>query len=97
MDQSAERKVVDLSGARESGGYLETGLVLPGPCSQIHVRLPASRVAGRAEALHGDGGKVERWAAKHFWSIDQETVAYEFDGPLPAGDIRLRIPVSPTG
>ncbi len=92
---AGERKVVDLSGARESGGFLETGLQLSGPCSQIHVRLPASRVAGRAEAEHRQGPRVERWSAKHFWSIDQETVAYEFDGPLPAGDIRLRVPVSP--
>jgi hypothetical protein len=93
--ESSDRTVVDMSGARESGGFLETGINLPGPCSQIHVRLPASRVPGRAEALHGQGPRAERWAAKHFWSIDQETVAYEFDGPLPAGDIRLRIPVSP--
>jgi hypothetical protein len=95
MDDGGERTVLDLSGARERGGFLETGFRLSSPCSQIHVRLPAARVPGRAEAEHGQGPKLERWAAKHFWSIDQETVAYEFDGPLPAGDIRLRIPVTP--
>jgi hypothetical protein len=50
-------------------------------------------VPGRAEAIRGK----ERWDAKHYSRIDLETVAYEFDGPLPAGEILLRVPVSFTG
>ncbi len=88
---SEDKTVVDLSGQRASGGALEGVIDLPGSRSLIHVKLPAASVPGRAEAIHGR----DRWNAKHYWSIDAETVAYEFDGPLPAGQIRLRVPVTP--
>jgi hypothetical protein len=90
VEESEGRTIVDLSGQRVSGGVLETTLTLHAPCGQIHVRLPAATTPGRAEAVHGK----DRWDAKHFWNIDQETVAFEFDGPLPAGQVRLRVPVS---
>jgi hypothetical protein len=89
-DETEGRTVIDMSQQRASGGTLEAAVVLPGPRSQIQVRLPPSGVPGRAEAIRGK----ERWDAKHYWSIDLETVAYEFDGPLPAGEIRLRVPVT---
>jgi hypothetical protein len=87
---SEDRTVVDMSGQRPRDGALEVQLKLPAPRGQIQVRLPEASVPGRAEAQHGS----ERWAAKHYWSIDDRTVAYEFDGPLPAGELRLRVPVS---
>jgi hypothetical protein len=94
VEDSEGRTLVDLSQHRPGGGVLEASLVLPGPRSQVHVRFPPGTVPGRAEAIHGQGPRQERWAAKHFWSIDDETVAYEFDAPLPGGDVRLRVPVS---
>jgi hypothetical protein len=83
-----------MSGQRPSGGVLEAALVLPAARSQIQVRLPPRTDAGRAEAIHGHGASQERWQAKHYWAIDDATFAYEFDGPLPAGEVRLRVPIT---
>ena len=94
VEDSEGRTLVDISGQRPGGGALEAALVLTAPRRQVHVRLPPGTVPGRAEAIHGQGPRQERWEAKHFWSIDEETVAYEFDGPLPAGDVQLRVPIS---
>ena len=32
------------------------------------------------------------WAAKHYWREAGDVTTYEFDGPLPAGPVVLRIP-----
>ena len=94
VEDSEDRTLVDMSRQPPSGGVLEAALVLRAPRSQIQVRLPPRTDAGRAEAIHGQGASQERWEAKHFWAIDEETFGYEFDGPLPAGEVRLRVPVS---
>ena len=92
--ESEDKQVVDLSGQHASGGAVEAALVLPAPRRQILVRHSPGSVPGRAEATHDRGSRQERWNAKHFWRVDDETVAYEFDEPLPAGEVRLRVPLS---
>jgi hypothetical protein len=52
--------------------------------------LPAGK-PGRAEAIFAD----RSWAAKHYWQENPGVVIYEFDEPLPAGPVRLRIPLPP--
>jgi hypothetical protein len=77
------------------GGVKLVHLTLVEPQARVAVRAPGATL-GRAEALVGEGedGR-QNWAAKHFWKEgppgDQVTV-FEFDQPLPAGPIVLRIP-----
>ncbi|HET9594153.1 MAG TPA: hypothetical protein VFP65_01160 [Anaeromyxobacteraceae bacterium] len=57
------------------------------PQSRLRLRLPAGE-AGRAEAVfHG-----RSWAAKHYWREAPEVMIYEFDEPLPASPITVRVP-----
>jgi hypothetical protein len=81
--------IVDLSvGAAASAGVLETSLTLDEPQARLRLRLPAGK-PGRAEAIFAD----RSWAAKHYWQESPGVVIYEFDEPLPAGPVRLRIPL----
>lgn len=68
---------------------IELELLLDSAQSQVRVRVPDGR-PGRAEALLGS----RNWAAKHFWTQSDGQTVYEFDEPLPAGRVRLRIPLS---
>ena len=34
------------------------------------------------------------WAAKHYWQEPSGIMVYEFDEPLPAGPITLRVPLA---
>jgi hypothetical protein len=79
---------VDLSESAPSERVLEAAVTLSEPQTRLRVRLPAGQ-PGRAEALFDD----QSWAAKHFWREGADVV-YEFDEPLPAGAITLRIPFS---
>ena len=78
---------VDLSESTPRDGVLETSMTLAQPQAHLHVRLPPGQ-GGRAEAVF-DGG---RWAAKHYWQEARGVITYEFDEPLPAGPVSLRIP-----
>jgi hypothetical protein len=78
---------VDLSEGTVVGNTLEASVTLTGPTSQVRLLVPRGD-AGRAEAVLQDG----RWAAKHFWREAGGVMVYEFDGPLPAGPVVLRIP-----
>jgi hypothetical protein len=84
---------VDLSGTAARGPVLETALRLTAPTSRLRVKLPPGP-AGRAEAVIPDPAAIrpETWAAKHYWSEGNDTIVYEFDQPLPEGEILLRIP-----
>ena len=82
-----DARFVDLSESTPRDGVLETSMTLAQPQKHLHVRLPRGQ-AGRAEAVF-DGG---RWAAKHYWQEAPGVTIYEFDEPLPAGPVRLRIP-----
>jgi hypothetical protein len=81
---------VDLSGAATGGARVEASLDLPDPRTRLRVKLPPGE-AGRAEAVFGR----QSWAAKHYWSEDDDVMVYEFDEPLPAGSVLLRIPLRP--
>jgi hypothetical protein len=90
MNADSDAGIVDLSDASQGGAReLEASLTLSEPQTQVRLRLPRGE-AGRAEALFA--GKS--WAAKHYWH-EGELMVYEFDGPLPAGPVRLRIPFAP--
>jgi hypothetical protein len=71
------------------GGVLEATVNLPAPQARVRLRLPSGR-AGRAEAVLAR----HSWAAKHYWNEPDGTVVYEFDEPLPEGEVLLRIPFS---
>jgi hypothetical protein len=81
-------ETLDLSTA---GGAppVEVALTLTEPRARVRVKLPAGP-ARRAEAVVGTAGRS--WAAKHYWTEDDGVVVYEFDEPLPAGEIILRFP-----
>jgi hypothetical protein len=79
---------LDLRDAPARAPVLEASLTLSEPQSHLRVRLP-SGTAGRAEAVMGK----KSWAAKHYWQEQGEIMVYEFDEPLPAGQITLRIPL----
>jgi hypothetical protein len=80
--------VVDLTASEPvPPGVVEASLELPAPQSRLLLRLPAGE-AGRAEALI-DG---RSWAAKHYFEQERGVMAYEFDEPLPAGRIVVRVP-----
>ena len=72
---------------------LELRLTLEDPQSRVGVRAPDGTL-GRAEAVLAG----RSWAAKHFWTEgppgDQVTI-FEFDEPLPAGAVLLRVPFPP--
>ena len=88
---SAERT----AGGVPQGGpsTLELRLTLDGTQSRVAVRAPDGTL-GRAEAVMDQ----RSWAAKHFWTEgppgDQVTM-FEFDEPLPAGPVLLRVPFRP--
>jgi hypothetical protein len=83
---------LDLTALASAGrDVLEASVNLPGPRTQLRVRLPAGQ-AGRAEASFGQ----HRWAAKHYWNEGDGVVVYEFDEALPAGPVVLRIPLDRT-
>lgn len=79
-------------GAAPNATSIETTLKLTEPRSRLRVRLPAGE-AGRAEAMF----EKRSWAAKHYWQEQSGVTVYEFDAPLPEGEIKLRIPFAPSG
>ena len=75
---------------------VEVGLMLAAATSRLAIR--SSRTLGRAEAQLGE----RCWAAKHYWTERPATVQpgeaaaltiFEFDEPLPAGPMLLRLPI----
>ncbi len=80
---------VDLSESPATATMLEARLTLEEPQPRVRVRLPPGQ-PGRAEAVFDR----RSWAAKHYW-LDDDVVVYEFDEPLPAGPVLLRIPFTP--
>jgi uncharacterized lipoprotein len=82
---------LDLTAAADTGrGVVEVSLNLPAPQSRLRVKLPPGH-AGRAEAVFAR----HSWAAKHYWTESDGVVVYEFDEPLPEGEVLLRIQLSP--
>jgi hypothetical protein len=70
----------------------EVALDLARPETRLRVRIPGG-TAGRAEARFG----TQSWAAKHYWQEGEpgdESMVYEFDGPIPAGRVLLVVPVT---
>ncbi|HET9594108.1 MAG TPA: hypothetical protein VFP65_00930 [Anaeromyxobacteraceae bacterium] len=83
-------EVIDLTGSEAAhADVLEAKLHLPAPRSRLLLRIPPGN-AGRAEAVI-DG---RCWAAKHYWQQEPGVMAYEFDEPLPAGPIVVRVPIA---
>jgi hypothetical protein len=83
--------VVDLSRCTTvRGSALEASVALEEPLSRLRLRLPRGK-AGRAEAVFGE----RSWAAKHYWQELSGVMTYEFDEPLPAGSVLLRVPFAP--
>jgi hypothetical protein len=80
---------IDLTGSPARASVLEATVTLTSPQSRLRLHLPAGE-AGRAEAVFGK----RSWAAKHYWQEEGGVTVYEFDEPLPAGPITLRIPVA---
>ncbi len=80
---------LDLRDAPAQASVLEASITLSEPQSHLRVRLPGG-AAGRADAVMGK----RTWAAKHYWQEPGEIMVYEFDEPLPAGQITLRIPLA---
>jgi hypothetical protein len=83
--------IIDVTGSAPARtGGLEVTVNLSAPQSRLLVLVPAGK-AGRAEAVvHG-----RSWAAKHYWEEEPGVMAYEFDEPLPAGAILVRVPFAP--
>ncbi len=80
--------VIDVGEGREVGaGVRQVSVTLPEPQRRLRLKSPGRR-PGRAEAVFDDGS----WAAKHFWEESPGVWVLEFDEPLPAGRITLRIP-----
>ena len=83
--------VIDLTGIASSpSSTLEVSVTLPEPRSRLRLLLPAGE-AGRPEAVF----RGRSWAAKHYWREDGAVLTCEFDEPLPAGPIILRVPFAP--
>ncbi len=80
--------VIDAGDGREVGsGVRQVWVTLVHP--QRRLRLKSfGRHPGRVEAVFDD----RSWAAKHFWEETPGVWVFEFDEPLPAGRITLRIP-----
>jgi hypothetical protein len=76
---------------------LELRFDLAEPQSRVAVKVAGGTrhgTLGRAEAVLGR----HTWAAKHHWNEggpDEEATIFEFDEPLPAGPVLLRIPFAP--
>jgi hypothetical protein len=84
-------EVIDLRETRlGAGNTLEVSVTLTGPESLLRLLLPRGE-AGRAVAILEE----RSWAAKHYWHESGNVTTYEFDGPLPAGPVILRIPFTP--
>ena len=78
------------------GGVKLVRLTLARPEQRVAVRAPGGTL-GRAEAVIGEPAATS-WAAKHFWNEGppgDEVTVFEFDEPLPAGPVLLRIPFQP--
>ncbi len=84
-----DTETVDLRGAAAAASVLEATLTLATPRSRLRLRLPGGE-AGRADAVLGE----RVWAAKHYWREQGDVTVYEFDEPLPAGPITLRVPLA---
>lgn len=78
---------IDLSGSPVRGDTLEAEVQLEHPLRRLTAVLPPGK-AERAEAITGEG----RFGAKHYWQEKPGVMQYEFDGPLPAGPVVVRIP-----
>ena len=65
---------------------LDMQVTLPEATNRIAIRVPSGTL-GRAEALLGE----RSWAAKHYWTQGDELTIFEFDEPLPAGRVSLRV------
>jgi uncharacterized lipoprotein len=87
---ATDAEPLDLTGADTARGFVEVSLNLPAPQSRLRVKLPPGH-AGRAEAVFAR----HSWAAKHYWTERDGNVVYEFDEPLPEGEVLLRIQLSP--
>jgi hypothetical protein len=76
---------------------IELRLDLPEPQNRVGVKVAGGArqgTLGRADAVLGR----HTWAAKHHWlegDPDDEATIFEFDEPLPAGPVVLRIPFLP--
>ncbi|HET9597589.1 MAG TPA: hypothetical protein VFP65_18515 [Anaeromyxobacteraceae bacterium] len=82
--------VIDLEWSEAShADVLQATLHLPAPRARLLLRVPAGN-AGRAEAIIDQ----RSWAAKHYWQQEPGVMAYEFDEPLPAGPIVVRVPIA---
>ena len=80
--------VFDLTGSMPArASVLEASVTLTAPQSRLRLRLPSGE-AGRAEAVFHE----RSWAAKHYWHEEPDIMIYEFDEPLPAGPITVRVP-----
>jgi len=80
--------VIDLTESVPArANVLEASLNLTEPHSRLRLRLPPGN-AGRAEAVF----QKRSWAAKHYWQEEPGVMIYEFDEPLPAGAIIVRVP-----
>lgn len=78
---------------------MEVGLMLAAATSRLAIR--SSGTLGRAEAQLGE----RCWAAKHYWTErpraarageggeGEALTIFEFDEPLPAGPMLLRLPI----
>ena len=85
-----DAEVFDLTNSTSTtarASVLEAAVTLTDPQSRLRLRLPAGE-AGRAEAVFHE----HSWAAKHYWHEAPDITIYEFDEPLPAGSITVRIP-----
>jgi hypothetical protein len=82
---------LDLRKSPADTPVLEASITLSEPQSHLRVRLPGGE-AGRADAVIGK----RSWAAKHYWQEQGGIMVYEFDEPLPAGQITLRVPLAQT-
>jgi hypothetical protein len=80
--------VVDLRDLPAHAPVLEATVTFAKSQSRLRVRLPGGE-AGRADAILGK----RVWAAKHYWQEQDGVMVYEFDEPLPAGQVTLRVPL----
>ncbi len=79
--------LIDAGDGREVGtGVRQVWVTLTQPQRRLRLRSPGHK-PGRAEAVFDHGS----WAAKHFWEEAPGVWVFEFDEPLPAGRITLRI------
>ncbi len=88
MFASMGTDTVDLRNLPAHAPVLEAAIRLEGPQARLRVRLPGG-YSGRADAVLGE----RIWAAKHYWQEQDGIVVYEFDEPLPAGELTLRVPL----